>query len=260
MTGRLIRAARNLSLALALASSCASLVVAAENAAPAAAAAPQSGTGVELLELDEVVVRGKALMRAISDAEDKFYELYNKLNTDDRYDTNCADLNINPENVGSRLTQRVCIPGFVADAMVDHAEWKMRCEPDFASFDANRDGRINTFEAGVNIDLTVQFKDLDKNENNVLSIDEIETWLREYAMASNCYKPPPPQLVLMEGSEAWYNHMLKVTQSDPRLLDMAGHLDDLYREWRDVQLKYTSFMKEDDAAPTTRHELGPRAR
>jgi len=51
---------------------------------------------------------------------------------------------------------------------------------------------------------------------------------------------------------------MKVIKSDPRLEQMAGHLDDLYAEWAEVQRRYGSIKGEGKAPPTTRRERGPR--
>jgi hypothetical protein len=224
---------------------------------PAAATAPAS-SGTALLELDEVIVRGNRLSRAISDAEDEFFELFNKLNPDDDYDTTCPNINIDSSNRGSRLTSRLCIPGFVADAMVDLAVFKARCEPELSNFDSNRDHRISEWEAGANQELLFQFTDLDTDSNNVLDESEFRPWANQVAVSSNCYHPPPPEALLVERSQDWFDHSMKVINSDPRLQKMAGHLDDLYRELAEVQNRFGAIKDGQKAPPTTRRERGPR--
>src|SRR5262249_48151723 len=126
---------------------------------------------------------GENIIKAIADAEDNFYALFNEVNKDDDYDTRCVYLNIDPDNPGSQLKSRVCIPGFVTDAMADYAV----------------------------------FLDCDKAWQPGGNPDDRRT----------CYQPPPPQLVLMERSKRWAVEMMKVVNSDPRLKEQAGHLDDL---------------------------------
>jgi hypothetical protein len=223
---------------------------------PAVATAPSSGAALQ--ELDEVIVRGNRLSRAISDAEDEFFALFNKLNTDDDYDTTCSYINVDSSNRGSKLTSRMCIPGFVADAMVDLAVFKARCEPEMSNFDTNRDHRISEWEAGANQDLVFHFAELDTDSNNVLDESEFRSWANQVAISSNCYRPPPPEALLLERSQAWFDHSMKVINSDPRLQKMAGHLDDLYHELAEVQSRFGTIKDGQKAPPTARRERGPR--
>lgn len=78
----------------------------------------------ELLELDEVVVHGTNLRNRIIKAEDQFYKLYNQLNKDDDYDINCAYIALEQD---SRIQDRLCAPGFYADAIVETMQWTERC-------------------------------------------------------------------------------------------------------------------------------------
>jgi hypothetical protein len=192
----------------------------------------------QLQELDEVVVRGERLRDVIIKAEDEFYKLYNQLNKNDKYDVSCPQLNISPDG-GSRINSRMCLPGFVADAIADFAVYKISCEPTFANFDTNRDGRVSRMESMVNGDLQFQFDELDLNDDDNLDqhaeFRAFETWA---LMNLNCFRPPAPDLVLMEGTEKWYTHMLTVTNSDPRLKEMAGKLDGLHQEMTTVQRRY----------------------
>jgi hypothetical protein len=232
--------------------------------------APAGGSGQaeqpidELEELDEVVVRGERLRDTIIKAEDEFYKLYNQLNKDDRYDVNCPYLNLSADS-GSKINSRLCLPGFVATAIAEFAAYKVSCEPTFANFDANRDGRVSRMEGMMNADLDFQFDALDQNDDG--NLDEFgefkafETWA---LMNLNCYRPPPPELVLMEGTDKWYAHMMQVTRSDPRLLDMAGRLDGLHQEMTLVQRRYRAVTDEQRAAQAGKapdmSKTGPRSR
>jgi hypothetical protein len=229
-----------------------------------ASEAPPPPAVEELEELDEVVVRGKRLRDVIIKAEDEFYKLYNQLNKDDKYDVNCPYLNTGSD-YGSRISSRLCLPGFVADAIADFAAFKVSCEPTFSNFDGNRDGRISRMEAGMNADLQFQFDQLDRNGDE--SLDQYGEFraFENWALANmNCYRPPPPELVLMEGTDKWYTHMLAVTNSDPRLQDMAGRLDGLHQEMSVVQRRYREVSDAERAAhvgiaPDMRR-TGPRSR
>jgi hypothetical protein len=238
--------------------------------APAAADAPLRGMRAVPTqatppdeELDEVVVRGENLLKAIADAEDSFYDLFNKVNTDDDYDTSCVYLNLDPDNPTSGIKSRVCLPGFMKDAMADWAPFKARCQPpqqgsdEFSCLDRSRDRRLSMTEIQVRPEIEAEFTTLDENQDNYIDRNEFEN--RSFA-ASPSYQPPPPQLVLMERSKRWAIEMMKVVNSDSRLKDQAGRLDDLYRELRQVQAKYTNIKVDEMPEKTTRRELGPRSR
>jgi hypothetical protein len=235
--------------------------IAAQEAVPAAveAATPQSEEE-QLRELDEVVVRGERLAEAIVRAENEFYKLYNSVNRDDKYDVNCPFLNIDNDR-GSRLNTRICMPGFLADAIADTVQFKVACEPEFSNFDSNRDGRVSRMEANINSDLSFQFDELDRDGSD--SLDEHGEFVafERWAVANmNCYRPPPPELVLLEGTDAWYRHMLKVTNDDPRLRDMAGHLDELHQERAMVQREFLRFERQEEPREKpAMSTAGPRA-
>ena len=83
-------------------------------------------------------------------------------------------------------------------------------------------------------------------------------------MNLNCYRPPEPDLVLMEGTDKWYKHMMQVTNSDPRLRDMAGRLDELHQELTAVRGRYRRALEAQQAlAPDRTPDMrnsGPRTR
>jgi septum formation topological specificity factor MinE len=183
------------------------------DAATPAAAPAATRPEAPLEQLDEIIVRGETLVKAIADAEDDFFKLYNKLNRDDDYDTSCVYLAFDPN---SQIKSRTCIPGFVADAMADQVYYAEQCKP------------------------------LQDAEGNQFS-------------PPPCYTPPPPELVVLERSNAYARHLMTIIKSDPRLGQMAGHLDDLYFELTSVKQKYVKIKTDDLPEQTTRHELGPRA-
>ncbi len=231
----------------------------AADTAPAAAASPAE----QLQELDEIMVRGKRLLDQIADEEDDFYALFNKVNKDEKYDTSCVYLNLDPQSLTASIKSRVCIPGFVADAMSDFAVWKMRCQPPYEGFDEfdcldrNKDGRISWQEATARQELDSEFTTLDADLDGKLARDEFEA---QSFGAPVTYQPPPPQLVLMEGTKAWYDHMMKVIREDPKLGEMAGKLDDLYRELAAVQSRYEELDPQQQAIRASRRETGPRVK
>lgn len=78
----------------------------------------------ELDVLDDVIVTGGRLYDRIVRAEDKFFKLYNELNEDDDFDTNCANVPIDQD---SRLEQRFCMPSFFADAKAEQVRLSQYC-------------------------------------------------------------------------------------------------------------------------------------
>jgi hypothetical protein len=69
---------------------------------------------------DEIIVEGKSLSQLRSDivkAEDRFYEKYNRLNTDREYSMKCED----SASTGSKLTSRKCKPRMVETATSQQA-------------------------------------------------------------------------------------------------------------------------------------------
>lgn len=252
--------------ALVILLAAAGAVAAQEGQTGATAAVPAPAASEEqLMELEEVVVHGERLVNRIINAENEFYKLYNELNKDDRYDVNCPYLNLGADS-GSQLSSRVCLPGFVATAIADYTAFKIQCEPVFDNYDANRDGRVTRNEAMVNADLDFQFDELDQNDDGSLDpfveFRNFETWA---LVNMNCYRPPSPELVLMEGTDAWYKHMMALTNSDPRLRDMAGRLDDMHQELALVQRRYRDIAGEQAEAQAVNRtpdlqRTGPRTR
>lgn len=202
---------------------------------------------VELMELDEVVVRGRRIQEAIVDAEDDFYKLYNQLNKDNDYDVNCAYLN-NPDNPGSQIKVRMCIPVFVANAMADYNIWKSQCQPpmedfdEFSCLDRNDDNRLSRQEVSARAELESRMFELDADSDGYLRRDELP---EEGFGGPPLYMPPSPDLVLMEGTAKWTKHMMEVIRSDPRLSEQAGKLDDLYRDLRLAQRRAYDLEEEE---------------
>jgi hypothetical protein len=93
--------------------------------APGYAASPEAVS--ESTELPEVQVMGKRLYEMRQDiikAEDKFFALFNELNTDDDYDVHC---NVEAPT-GTRLKQRVCRLQFYEKAQAEEAQALLRGE------------------------------------------------------------------------------------------------------------------------------------
>jgi hypothetical protein len=186
----------------------------------------------ELDELDEVMVWGQKAAIAIADLEDEYYDRYNKLNKNNNYDVHCSYINTDPDNPGSALRSRICIPEFVIDAMQEWAQG--RCDQqDFFSLDLNKDNVLSEAEAAGNRQLLPQLYALDSNHDRRITYTEFIDKADEYPDV--CYQPPPPELVLVGGTKKWQAQMLEVTNGDPQLKQMASDLGLLYGQLRVLQ-------------------------
>jgi len=220
-------------------------------------------------ELEEVVVHGRHLKDEILKAEDQYFSLFNDVNKDDRYDTHCVYLQMQTD---SRLQGRACIPGFVADAMADWAPYKARCQPpvepgvdEFDCLDRSHDRRLSMQETEARSELAAVFIDLDKDggPDGYLNRNEFDASCPDCSRealpaAPAIYMPPTPDAVLMNGTKKWYDHMLQVSNSDPRLKQMADHLGELYQQLTAAQRRFDEL--DALAKPKGKRSLGPRAR
>jgi hypothetical protein len=106
--------------------------------------------------IDEVIVQGRykrlsAMRKEYEELEDKFYDEYNKLNTDHQWDVNCS----REAPLGTRLERRVCTPVFVdkvehdfyANALQGHGDggsvW-VWIQPKREAFKKNMVSAVNT--------------------------------------------------------------------------------------------------------------------
>ncbi|MFO7325762.1 MAG: hypothetical protein DIU62_008610 [Pseudomonadota bacterium] len=219
-----------------------------------------SASGEPLQELDEILVHGKRLRDRIVEAENEFYKLYNQINKDNDYDMNCTLLNLSADT-GSRLNQRVCLPVFAAEAIAEYTVFRAQCQPpmdgfdEFSCLDRNRDERLSRQEAAVRPSLDAQFMTLDADLNGYLTRDELPP---EGTGGAQGYIPPPPELVIAERSKRWYDHMMAVIRSDPRLQEMAGRLDELHMEMTLTQRRVAEIEADRLAnAPVRRPRVRP---
>lgn len=226
------------------------LLAAAAGPVVVAAEIATDGAVEEATVLDEVLVHGKRLEQRIVEAEDEFYRLYNQVNEDDKYQVNCAYVKVDPDYAASRITRRICLPGFVADAVAEWTAFQMLCLPplqegfdEFDCLDKNNDHRLYPRELAARPDLQqmalggqgyITRSDWDAFSQSTLASQG----------ATALYMPPRPTLVLMEGTKAWYEHMLQVIRSDPRLSEMAGRLDDLHEEYMTLQAQEAQMRKQ----------------
>lgn len=87
----------------------ASMPVSAAVEAPEAVADAMAVDPLE--ELEEVWVHGRSLANRITDAEDEFFALYNKVNKNNKFDVHCGYMNLTRD---SMIMVRTCVPDFLA--------------------------------------------------------------------------------------------------------------------------------------------------
>lgn len=102
---------------------CAAVAVSAAQAGvpPAAAAGPEQPSAERLEELEEARVKATKLWQLREQMvalEERFYALYNELNTDNDYDVHCKV----EAPMGTRLKQRVCRIAYHEDALAAEAQ------------------------------------------------------------------------------------------------------------------------------------------
>lgn len=192
----------------------------------------------ELVELDEVKVRGKLVANAVITAENRVFRLYNKLNQNDRYDVHCGDVRIRD----SLALLRVCVPEFLAS----YAD----STPVPSSFNIgwgfDRMSACGGTRSGV-----------DQNGNMYhmpacLSTQYTSTYgllpTRRSFVSSAVAAPPVPAETINE----YKQNMLRVFNSDPALHDMATELAGMYREVDRIQARYAALQEEGRAAQKAR--------
>lgn len=183
----------------------------------------------ELVELDEVKVRGRIVANAVITMENRVFRLYNKLNEDARYDVHCRDARVRD----SLSLLRICLPEFVSysppivyPAYLGGLGYSMMSP-------------CGRGTSGV-----------DSNHNM-------------YSMAS-CkpggsfdafYSAPAARTLVVAQPERiaeFKQHMTRVMNSDPELQAMAMELAGMYRQVKRVQAHYETLREERRAAQRAR--------
>ena len=219
MTSKMRSAAANVCAALA-ATLCVGMATSASAAVESAAGATAAKVPVEELEvLAEIRVRGRSLARSIEDAEDDFFKLYNKANTDEQYDVYCGHMSVD----GSLIMKRACVPGFIAD----------RAPRTTTSYPTViYSGCGSSFRSGSHYDIN----------SSCFSVPQI------------VFPANPPVVtvaaVAMHKREAYVDNVLKVINSDPQLVAKVRHIDSLYAEMlltqdRLIKVRATNPQKAD---------------
>jgi hypothetical protein len=196
----------------------------------------------ELVELDEVKVRGRLVRNAVIRTEDLVFRLYNRLNRDNRYDVQCGDL---PRTGDSLILRRVCLPEFLGD----YAN-PFRLGP--ASFGSRAIFDTTPRCGGGNSGVAAN--------GNMFSFASCPTNLRTslhtpLAYTSSADSPAvasPAAAISAEKRAEFVQHMSRVLNSDPELKAMAAELADMYREVDRVQAQFVKLLAERRAAQSAK--------
>jgi hypothetical protein len=182
-------------------------------------------------ELKEVWVRGKRLSQVIEDAEDDFFDLYNKLNKDSQYDVYCGSMSLYSS---SMIMVRKCVPGFIAFNYGD-AFGRVRYTQ-FGGASYGGFGYSDAYAGGYS-----RFGDWGSRPDMYFS-----GYADEYAFgpAIPVFAGPSSAEMLMSKRPAYAANVLKVVKSDPRLLEKVRALDGLYGEMQQVQGHYVKVKGE----------------
>src|SRR5262249_15040691 len=72
-------------------------------------------------ELDEIVLHGKRMEQRMLESQERFYQLYNKLNANDDFDVSCKFVYVDPDatGYGASRTKQGCAPMFFVNAVAE---------------------------------------------------------------------------------------------------------------------------------------------
>jgi hypothetical protein len=180
-----------------------------------------------LEELEVVWVHGKSLANRITDAEDEFFALYNKVNRNNKFDVRCGYMSLTRD---SMIMVRTCVPQFLANYSRGASGFTINTVPRFASTFGGYDGYGSSYGySGRGYDIH------GNNSYNYGSYGYVSG--RNYAYA------PPPDLMAMHYRQDYAKNVIDVIYSDPGLLEKAKGLAVLYKEMETMQGRYRELRK-----------------
>ena len=202
MTSRMHLARHTYGLALVIGVAL-SMPVSAAVEAPAAEIL--TATADPLVELEEVWVRGKRLADRITDVEDEFFELYNKVNKTNRFDVQCGYMKLSRD---SMIMVRTCVPQFLA------------------SYSASYHGYTRTYQIPSTFGSYSDYGGYSGYSGGSFGS------YRSYGYT------PPPDLLAMHYREDYAKNVINVIYDDPDLMAKARVLAGMYKEMELVQGRY----------------------
>lgn len=120
-------------------------------------------------ELDRVDVYGtrtdlSRMRQAVIDAEDRFYEKYNDINSNDEFDVRCRV----EARTGTRLTTRTCRPLYQEDAVQEGAKQAIELRQKFQSFGGEAHLGSNSPPVPAAIMIMARRQDFEQNMRDVV--------------------------------------------------------------------------------------------
>lgn len=194
----------------------------------------------ELVELEEVRVRGKLVANAVITAENRVFMRYNELNKDNRYDVHCRDVRARD----SLALLRICVPEFlsmsIAPALVptsfsgrSFGTYYSQC----GGMSAMTDGSGNAFHSSS------------CSTGGIASMGGPFFSGNYYGgSASNPSAGAVRVVASPERIAEFKQTMTRVISSDPQLQGMAAELIGMYEEVERVQDRYGQLQEERRAA------------
>lgn len=195
----------------------------------------------ELVELDEVKVRGKVVANAVITVENRVFRLYNQLNKDNRYDVHCRDTR---SREGLAML-RVCVPEFLtrlaapsitpAPLAASRQLGFPQCGGMAVSYDP--DGNLYRMAScGVGGGF-VGF--------GGMSYPIQSTYIGSAGLPSGAGRSVlPPYAAPQERIDEFKATMTRVINSDPELQDMAAQLAGMYQEMDRIEARYVQLQEQ----------------
>lgn len=198
----------------------------------------------ELVELDEVMVRGKLVANAIITTENIVFRMYNNLNKDNRYDIHCFDLQMNRYRL-SML--RTCLPEFLSNYSSPRF---------YPSVFAGGFGAVQPCGGRSGVDSNGNMFSMSSCPSGGYSgaFGSFGTYATPYYGNPATTSAPLALtgIVPNERITGYKENLLRVLGSDPQLLEMANQLADMYREVDRIQARYLALQDERRAAQKAR--------
>ncbi|MDQ2640050.1 MAG: hypothetical protein M3Y79_05675 [Pseudomonadota bacterium] len=197
----------------------------------------------ELVELEEVRVRGKVVANAVITVENRLFRRYNQLNKDNRFDVHCRDARARD----SLALLRICTPEFIsiyaapAFLPASYGGRSLGVFPQCGVMSARYDYSGNVFYSSSCS--SVGFG----SANSMLYSTPY------YAGTAGIPTGAAPQVTASpERIAEFKQNMTRVINSDPELHAMATQLIGMYEEVERVQARFEQLQEEKRAAQRAR--------
>ena len=210
------------------------------------AAAPSAAT---LDQLDEIVLNGKRMEQRMLESEQRFYQLYNKLNAREDFDVTCNYEVVNPNSVGigALRTRQSCVPLFFTNAIDDERGMRRTgacgsSGPSFGLYGSSRfsfpatpavtNSFYNAWDGAYSDARTADFS----SSTPALSVS---TNISPCVVAIS----ERPHLMWLDRRAAFEENLTKIMRSEPQLQALGGQFESLIEESANAQKLATEARK-----------------